>query len=180
MNLETSKCELCHNSCSKCSGALDTDCSVCKSGLYMDNSRCVQCCSSGDDVALQSDITTECCKCATPDGPCMNSDRIRSIESMDKEEIKLTSNQKLFGVMNQPITVAIYGIIFVIIIVALLFVVPRSFLLRRPDRDDSYKINYQVLTASYPRSSQLINQDDIESDDEVTLFHSTNRNHLAD
>lgn len=59
------KCERCHPSCTECKGPGPLNCTVCPATmqLYLEQSRCLPCCSDSDPAA-----TPECCDCHETQG----------------------------------------------------------------------------------------------------------------
>lgn len=168
------KCELCHSSCSTCSGPLASDCITCKSGLFMDNMRCVPCCQN------MLNEFTECCRCVNPDGPCASIDVPRSIQTInDKPDRNIISIHQLFGFVFSHFSIYILLIIlFSIIVLMILQRQVKSFGLMNRKRSESfYHVNYQKL--NFNKSSRRRNIErsldedygDVDDDDEEhTLF----------
>jgi len=62
------KCERCDSSCTECKGPGPLNCTVCPAGmqLYLEESRCLPCCSDSDLAG-----TPECCDCSETQGRTM-------------------------------------------------------------------------------------------------------------
>ncbi|XP_010190928.1 PREDICTED: proprotein convertase subtilisin/kexin type 5-like, partial [Mesitornis unicolor] len=65
---QESKCETCDSSCTECKGPGPFNCTVCPASmqLYLEESRCLPCCSDSDPAA-----TPECCDCSQTQDDCV-------------------------------------------------------------------------------------------------------------
>ncbi len=106
-------CVMCNSPCSLCSGPAGSDCLDCQQGYAMDTKRgkCERCCS----LNARSKSKGFCCDCATDNKKCVrvyaNTDANTNQEDSQDGPIKSAS--------SLAITLAVVGVIILIIIVAL-------------------------------------------------------------
>lgn len=172
MNQETHSCSSCHERCATCSGSTATDCTACKSPAFLYGSRCVPCCSSDGPQRSPPD----CCHCASPNGPCFENEKTRSIlekyigDTFSEEHMVNTFMQKPLVVIA---TICISAVLLFSLIFGLLqFSSARCGRNRYNFRNEYRKVSNGLPAAKYDSSMEKISLDD-DADEEDSLFEKT-------
>ena len=168
MNHNTLKCEACDHSCGSCTGPLPTDCLTCKSGLQMDNAHgCVPCCANSGN-SVETEFSSDCCQCLTPNGPCSSKDRPRSIQNYDNVHLKLPSNSIFTG-----LSFVLFLCFGVLVIVSVLLLKGTN--ARRPFTYRKVTSNYQKRRSkdNMERKLNYIFEDEDDDDCELMLYEKT-------
>lgn len=108
MNLLNRTCDNCHKSCKACNGPESTDCTKCASPFFLQSNRCLSCCSKN-----ARDSPEPCCKCGSPAGPCVSTEKPRSIISSSQSNYlikSVTTSGHMLRTLTETSSTVIIGI----------------------------------------------------------------------
>lgn len=182
LNSQTLKCESCHSTCSSCSGPMATDCIACEAPNFLDNSRCIPCCSENfnDIEGLPQDFS-ECCHCLSLKGPCSSSiavDRTRSV-SLDSD--MLIDNKKsdnFVNLLQSPFFIIIIIIVSSILLFGIVFT---ALQIRASNSSDSRpknlkeyrKVSAKYTSVNFDKSAEQLSLTADDDEEEDSLFEKT-------
>jgi hypothetical protein len=156
-----------------------TDCTACEVPYFLDNSRCVQCCSqSFNDIEGLPQDFSECCHCLSLKGPCSSSiavDRTRSV-SLDSDMLFNNKNSDNFvNLLQSPFFIIIIIIISSVLLFGIVFT---SLQIKASNSSDSRSKQYQKVSTKYTsinldKSSERLSLTADDDEEEDSLFEKT-------